>query len=216
MLIILNPSMRASASGGCVFVWFYCIRVTFRLDIYFFGMSSSFSLISFSRYNADLNSFIPPGIKPLERPSSAPSRRIDSVTTANAISVKQTHAKATSDQTVLRKIQTASRSAKCTEDRLSTNVVPFLANEAQVFQEHRSVLESELGELSKQVHALKTLEPDMKREFGQASSSSNTLPLPAASPSLIPHLIPGCLLLLFLVIVIILLTADLMFTFVSQ
>ena len=179
-------------------------------------MSSSFSLISFSRYNADLNSFIPPGIKPLERPSSTPSRRIDSVTIANGISLKQTLAKATSDQTVLSKIQTVSRSAKSTEDRLSPNAVPFLSNEVKVFQEHRSVLESELGQLSKQVHALKTLEPDMKREFGQAAASSNTLPLPAASSSLIPHLISVCLLLLFLVIVIILLTADLMFTFVSQ
>ena len=93
-------------------------------------------------------------------------------------------------------------------------------NEVKVFQERRSVLEAELSELSKQVHALKTRHEvqvsDMKREFGQAASSSSTLPVPAPSPSLIPHLIPGCLLLLFIFVVIILLTADLMFMFVSQ
>ena len=92
-------------------------------------------------------------------------------------------------------------------------------NEVKVFQERRSVLEAELSELSKQVHALKTRHEvqvsDMKREFGQAASSS-TLPLPAPSPSLIPHLIPGCLLLLFIFFLIILLTAGLMFMFVSK
>jgi small-conductance mechanosensitive channel len=93
-------------------------------------------------------------------------------------------------------------------------------NEVKVFQERRSVLEAELSELSKQVHALKTRHEvqvsDMKREFGQAASSSYTLPVPAPSPSCIPYLIPGCLLLLFVFVLIILLTADLMFMFVAQ